>query len=126
MALNLGSIAADDFLVILSDLKRPVSLAVVTQANSNISGDESLTYATAVYVDMVFLKKSKKYILDKEGLLDDGDCYVMAPPSVGIKRYDKVSVVGDKGLTETYMLDQVIRRQIGTSNVYDYGIGFKT
>lgn len=115
-----------DFTVIYNDLKRTVSLESVTQSAGNITGSESLAYAAATNTDMIFLKRDKRYLLDKEGLLEAGDFYVMVPTTVGIKRYDRLSITNDMGATETFMVQQVIRRYFNGNTMFDFATGMKT
>jgi hypothetical protein len=70
-------------------------------------------------IDLIFFREDCRYIFDKQGLLQVGDAYVMAPTSVGIKRYDQFTVDGF-----TYYIENIIRRYALGTAIFDYGVAF--
>jgi hypothetical protein len=84
-----------------------------------MSGDETSTFASASDVDVIFFKEDCRYIFDKEGLLQVGDAYIIAPTTQGIKRYDQFSIAG-----ETYYIQNIIRRYVLGTLMSDYATCF--
>jgi hypothetical protein len=112
-------VKADDFSQILADFTRTVSYKVVTKTTNDLTGDETSSYAASSNVNLVFFKEDCRYIFDKEGLLQVGDAYVMAPITTGIKRYDQFTVDGF-----TYYIENIIKRYILGTAMFDYGVCF--
>lgn len=112
-------VVIDDFNQILADFTRTVSYKVVTKTVDAVTGDETSTYATASDVSLVFFKEDTRYIFDKEGLLQVGDAYIMAPTTTGIKRYDQFTVDGF-----TYYVENIVRRYVAGVAMMDYGVCF--
>jgi hypothetical protein len=113
-------VSVDDFNQILADFTRVLSYQVVTKSTDPLTGSETTTYAVAGNKSMVFFKNENKYIWDKEGLLQVGDAYVLAPTATGIKRYDQFTVDG-----VTYYIENTIRRLVLGVTMMDYGICFQ-
>lgn len=85
-----------------------------------MTGAETSTFGTASDVSVVFFFEDKRYIFDKEGLLDVGDAYVIAPTTLGIKRYDQFTIDG-----QTFYIEMVIRRHVANVPMCDYATCFK-
>ena len=114
-------ISVDDFeVVILGDMGRTVSYSVVTKTIDPMTGSEITTYAAASDKTVIFFLEKNKWQWDKEGLLEVGDAYIIAPTSYGIKRYDKFTIDGN-----SYYIDNVTRRHITTITMQDFGVCFK-
>jgi hypothetical protein len=113
-------VTSGDFDQIHSDFARTVSYQVVTKTINPTTGDETSSYSTSSNVDAIFFLQDKKYIFDKEGLLEVGDAYLIAKTSVGIKRYDKFTID-----TQTYIIENVIRRHVTSVAMQDYAVCFK-
>ena len=110
----------DDFAQILSDYGRVVSYKVVTITQDAITGSETTSFATAGNVTVVFFLEDNRYIWDKEGLLEVGDAYIIAPLTVGINRYDQFTIDG-----ETYYIENITKRTVLKIAMADYGVCFK-
>jgi hypothetical protein len=112
-------VSSSDFTQILNDFTRTVSYKVVTKTTDGMSGDETTTFATASDKGVVFFKEDTRYLFDKEGLLQVGDAYIIAPTSMGIKRYDQFTID-----STTYYIDSVVRRHVLATAMMDYAVCF--
>lgn len=115
-----GGVSTDDFTQILSDFGRTVSYKVVTRTQDAMTGEETTTFATASDQTVVFFLEENRYIWDIEGLLQVGDAYIIAPTSLGIKRYDQLTID-----SQTYYIENVTRRAVLTTTMCDYAVLFK-
>lgn len=115
-----GGITNDDFSQILTDMGRVVSYKVVTRTKDAITGEETTTYASAADKTVVFFLNDKRWIWDKEGLLDVGDAYIIAATSEGVKRYDQFTID-----SQTFYVENVVRRTILDTAMCDYCVCFK-
>ena len=113
-------VSTNDFTQILADEGRIVSYKVVTISNDPSTGTETTTYAAGADQTVIFFLQENRYIWDKEGLLEVGDAYIIAPTTLGIKRYDQVTVDG-----QTYYIENVTRRTVLQTTMCDYGVLFK-
>jgi hypothetical protein len=103
--------------IIFNDSKRTVTLYRVTKTESNITGSEKLTYATAETVELIFFKTEAKFEWDQEGLLEKGDAIIFDKPgNVNIARNDKVVVDG-----ESFLIKKVVAWYDGDRHDYDVG-----
>jgi hypothetical protein len=112
-------VSTNDFTQIYNDFSRVLSYKVVTKTTDPTSGSETSSFATAVDKTMIFFKEDCRYLFDKEGLLQVGDAYVMAPTATGIKRYDQFTIDG-----QTYYIENVIRRYVAGVAMMDYATCF--
>jgi len=99
----------------LADFGVTVSWENVTKSTDPISGDETLSYAVAANKTAVFLKRAIDYEQSPEGLLEQGDAYLMAETGDGMAKDDKITYSG-----ETYIIRKVIRRQPGGVTMFDF------
>ena len=109
-----------DFQEILADFKRTVSYQVMSKTIDPMTGDEATTFATGTNKDVIFFLEDNRYLFDKEGLVQVGDAYIMAELTLGIKRYDRVTVDG-----ASYYIENVTRRHILNTAMFDYAVLFK-
>lgn len=114
-------VVTGDFAQIISDWGRTVSYSIVTKTTDSMSGNETDTYATASNQSVIFFLNETRYVWDKEGLLAVGDAYIIAPITLGIKRYDKFTID-----SQEYFIENTIRRNITGIDMADYAICFKT
>lgn len=106
-----------DFTQIFNDLKVTVSHEEATQAVDPMTGQETYTYGDAANLDVIYFENDTRYIYDREGVLEDGDAYIMAPQGTGLKRYSKVTVNGNVyQITQTFLT----RRFTGVA-LFEYG-----
>jgi hypothetical protein len=82
-------------------------------------GNETSTFATASNIDMVFFEEDTRYLFDKEGLVQVGDAYILAPITTGIKRYDQFTISG-----KTYYIQNIIHRYVLGTAMLDLGVCF--
>ena len=113
-------VVVGDFNQILSDHGRVVSYKAVTRTQDAITGEETTTFAAAANQTVVFFLEENRFIWEKEGLTEVGDAYIIAPTTLGIKRYDQFTVDGD-----TYYIETIIRRTVLQTTMMDYGVCFK-
>lgn len=113
-------ISTDDFTQILADYGRTISYKVVTKTTDGMTGDETSTFAAASNQTVVFFLEENRYIWDKDGLLQVGDAYIIAPTSIGIKRYDQFTID-----SQTFYIENVTRRTVLTTAMADYAVCFK-
>lgn len=113
-------VSTNDFQQILSDFGRSVTYRVVTKTTDSITGEETTTYAAPGNQTMIFYLNENRFVWDKEGLLEVGDAYIIAPTALGIKRYDQLIIDGD-----TYYIETVLRRTVLQTSMADYATLFK-
>jgi len=113
-------VSTADFTQILADLGRTVSYKVMTKTKDPTHGSETTTFAAASDQIVIFFLQENRYVWDKEGLLEVGDAYIIAPIALGIKRYDQVTVDG-----QTYYIENVTRRAVLQTTMCDYAVLFK-
>jgi hypothetical protein len=109
-------VVADDFTQIISDSGVTVSYKVVTKTIEGMSGSETTSFATASNKTVIFFKIANKYLWDKEGILMVADSYIIAPTSLGIKRYDQFQ--SPEG--EWFYIENVSRRYMVGVTLMDY------
>jgi len=80
---------------IIDRLKRSVSYSTNTRTIHPISGEETLTAATATTMSMVFYKTDQKWYFDKEGMVEGGDSFGVVASTVTLNRDDKITVDGE-------------------------------
>lgn len=85
---------ADDFAMILADMKVTLSYQSTTTTTDELSGNETNTYGEASNKDYIFFLNEKRYMFDKLGLVEVGDAYIMCRTTDTVNRYDKFSVGG--------------------------------
>jgi hypothetical protein len=113
MSIGLG-IVEEDFLSIVDDLGVAVSWEAVTKTEKPISGDETLTYATAVDKKIYFMKTSQSNQLVKEGIVASGDVVVLADKDFGFAKDDKITYDG-----KIYIIKQdPIKREAGGDGLF--------
>jgi len=113
-------VVAGDFTQILTDMGRTVSYKVVTRTTSDMQGEETTTFAAASDQTVVFFLEENRYIWDKSGLLQCGDCYLICPTTLGAKRYDQFTISG-----QTFYIEKVTRRTVCGVDMADYCVCFK-
>lgn len=80
---------------IITRLQRTVSKSSNTRTIHPISGEETLTAATAANLSMVFYKTDQKWFFDKEGMVEGGDAFGVTSSTTTLSRDDKVTVSGE-------------------------------
>jgi ribosomal protein L14 len=114
MSVNLG-FSEEDFTNIVDDLGVTVSWEQVTKTEDNITGDETLSYATAEDKIVVFIKQSEESKQVKEGILNSGDAIVLADKDFGFAKNDRITYNGFKYL----IINDPIRREISGTQMFD-------
>ena len=99
----------------LSDFGVTVGWQNVAKTTDPITGDETLSYSASANKTAVFLKRAIDYEQSPEGLLEQGDAYLMASTGDGMAKDDKITYSG-----ETYIIRKVIRRQPGGVVMFDF------
>jgi len=79
---------------IITRLARSVSQSTNTRTVHPISGEETLTAATATTISMVFYKTDQKWFFDKEGMVQGGDAFGVTSSTTTLSRDDKITVDG--------------------------------
>lgn len=120
MTIQSDGVVASDFTQILTDFGRSVSYQVVTKTTDPITGSELSSFAAAAPQTIIFFLEENRFVWDKEGLLAVGDAYIIAAPSLGIKRYDQLAVDGI-----SYYIEDVTRRHVLQTSMVDYATLFK-
>jgi hypothetical protein len=118
--MSLKGVSSADFTSILSELGVLVSYKVVSKTTDAITGQETTTFAAASNQRVIFFLNENKYLWDKEGLIAVGDAYIMALPSLAIKRYDQVTYDGD-----SYYIENVRVRFVAGVEMCHFGTLFK-
>jgi len=113
-------VSTNDFTQILTDFTRTVSYKVVTKTTDAMSGVETSSFGAAANQSVIFFKEENRFLFDKEGLLEVGDAYILAPLAIGIKRYDQFTIDG-----ETFYIENVTNRYVTGTEMFDYGVCYK-
>lgn len=92
--MGLGVSTADE-LQKFSDMSKAVTYYASTTTFSNISGDNTITYATGVPKNWIFLKIESANILEQVGIFEIADAYVMIPSTDTINYRDRILVDGE-------------------------------
>lgn len=91
-----------EFETILDDtVGRLVSHQVVTKTVSNITGQETLSYASGVSIKVYFMKYNQQWDYQKSGFHEKGDAVMLALPASGVKKDDRI-VIDD----QTYRIQE--------------------
>lgn len=109
-------VSSADFDQIAADMGQTLTYYVLTKVTDE-DGNETDTHSSTTKT-LVFFNEENRYLFDKEGLLEVGDAYIMAPTSAGIKRYDQF--IGPDG--KTYRIENTIRRIVTAVSMVDYGV----
>lgn len=117
MALNVSTAA---FETMIDNFSKTVSRTPVTKTTSNIAGDETLTDGTPADISAAFFRKEDEWLQDKEGLIQNADAIIIVKTSQTINKNDKITYD-----SETYRIQKVVTRRIGTTAVYIVGQLFK-
>lgn len=115
-----NGVSSSDFTEIYNDMGVAVSYKVVTRTQNATTGEETTSFATATTATAIVFLEQNRYVWDKDGLLEVGDAYLIAPTTLGVKRYDQVAYNG-----ETYYVDNVTRRTVLGVNMMDFATLFK-
>ena len=76
---------------IINRLQKDVSYSTTTRTIHPISGEETLTDATATTIQMVFYKTDQKWFFDKEGMVEGGDAFGVTSSTTTLSRDDKIT-----------------------------------
>lgn len=120
MTCTTAGVSINDFAQILSDYGRTVSYSVVTKTNDPITGSETTTFATASDQTVIFFLEENRYLWDKDGLLEVGDAYIIAPLTLAIKRYDQFTIDG-----QAFYIENVTKRAVLKTAMMYYGVCFR-
>lgn len=112
-------VSSNDFSQILSDMGRSIQYKVVTKTVDSITGSEISVYGSASTQTLIFFREENRYLWDKEGLLQVGDAYIIAPTSLGIKRYDEFTIESN-----TFYIENTTRRVVLTTTMMDFATCF--
>jgi hypothetical protein len=96
---------------IYTDWATSMTLTTTTTAIDNITGDETLTSSTTATISAVFLRKEQRWNFDKEGLLQEGDAYIMTLPSQTLNKDDVITANN-----ANYRVQDIITRYNGLPN----------
>ena len=113
-------VSTNDFSQILSDMGRTLAYKVVTKTTNGITGEEQTTYAAATNITAIFFLEQNRYLWDKEGLLQVGDAYLIAPLTLSVKRYDQFTVGG-----ETFYIENTTTRTVLSTDMATYCTCFR-
>lgn len=68
----------------------PVSHSASTKVTDNITGDETLSYASPVTINVYIARKNRPWFLDKAGLIEGGDAIMLVPYGTTVSKNDTV------------------------------------
>lgn len=119
----MAGITSLDFTEIWNDLKRSVTYRTMSKATSNITGTEEFTYSDSTE-SIVFLKRNQRFIFDREGIVELGDAYIMAPNTLAIQKGDRVVV--DSETYEITPMDLTVIRKFGDTSMFVFATLRKT
>jgi len=111
---------ATPFQEMITGHSKTLSYTPVTKTTSNIRGEETLTDGTPSNISGAFFRKEDEWSQKKEGLFQGADAIVMVLPAVTIAKDSKITYD-----SETYRIDSIITRRLGTTVFYKMGRLFK-
>lgn len=97
----------------LADIGKSVTWYNAIKTKNNITGVETLTYDAGVPKTVVIRKRSQRYAMTQEGIVDLGDAVVLSPIALGFAKDDKLTWDG-----QTYLIMNVVRRN-ATEDMFD-------
>jgi hypothetical protein len=98
----------------MADLGRSVTYMTASRSTSNITGSETISYSSSS-ISALVLKQRQKTVLDPEGIIENGDAYIMTADFLPLQG-DRVVVDG-----ETFQVtpsDRSMVRHVGDSVIY--------
>jgi len=104
-----------DFQEILTDFKRTISYEANSKSIDPMTGSEVDTFALPFDIDVIYFKEDCRYIFDKEGLTQVGDCYLMVPISEPVN-YLQVTGTINPNLVGYYKQDALYNGQYSYTN----------
>lgn len=117
MTINFDTAA---FQKMITNLGKSVTRTPITKTTSNLYGEETLTDGTSETVTAAFFRKEDSWAQDNSGLIQEADAVVLVLPTQTLNKNDKIAYD-----SETYRVDKVITRRLGTSEFYKAGQCFK-
>ncbi len=108
------------FQKMLTAFAKTVSRTPVTKTTSNYTGDETLTDGTPANISAPFFRKEDEWVMDKPGLLQNADAILLILPAQAMNKDDKITYD-----SETYRVDKVVTRRLGTTAFYKVAQLFK-
>jgi len=110
-------VSLDDFNAVVNDLARTITYKTATKRTSNITGTEEKTYTDSSITAVVF-KERQRFVFDPEGIMENGDAYIMVSTSQALNKGDRVVFDG-----ETYEItpaDKTIMRKFGGTDLFHF------
>jgi len=96
------------FSKILNDWGVNVTLNRINSATSNISGDLSDSYGEDETLKVVFLKRNQQFVFGREGLIEQGDAYILVKysdvSSDPLEKHDRITNNGEVFEVETSII----------------------
>ena len=93
-----------------------VTLNRATKSTGNLTGARTITYGSDETIKAVFLRKNVIYKYFKEGLVEEGDAYLMAKTTDNISKNDKITAN-----SVVYRVTNVIERNPdGATPMFDF------
>ena len=117
---NLVDFQEEAFQNMITAFAKTLSRTPVTKTTSNASGDETLTDGTPANISAPFFRKEDDWMMDKPGLIQNADAIVLILPSLTINKDDKLTYD-----SETYRVQKIVTRRLGTVEFYEVGQCFK-
>lgn len=115
-----AAITNSSFLEMITTFAKSITYTPVTKSTSNLTGDETLTDGTPSTISGAFYRKEDSFMQDKFALLDNADAILIVAPTVTLSKNDKVTYD-----SQTYRIDKVVTRRIGTVSFYNLAQCFK-
>jgi len=106
--------------VMIESFSKSLTYIPVTKTTDNIRGDETLTDGTSTTISGSFFRKEDAWSQNKEGLFQGADAIVMVLPAVTLSKNAKITYD-----SETYRIEKIITRRLGTITYYNMARLFK-
>lgn len=110
-------VSPNDFTQILNDFGVSVTYKTGTKTTSAITGTEKFSYVDSTITAIVF-KERQRFTFDPEGILENGDAYIMVPTTQAMNKGDRV--VFDGETYEISPMDRTIIRKFAGTSLFNF------
>jgi len=111
---------ADVYETMIDNFAKSLTYIPVTKTLDNTTGDEAFADGTTSTITGAFFRKEDQWIQDKPALIQNADAVLLVKKTVTVNKNDKITYE-----SETYRVDKVIVRRLGTTVFYNAAQLFK-
>jgi hypothetical protein len=103
------SVFTDAYLAVFA---KTVSRTPVTKTTSNATGDEILTDGTPENIPATLFRRETNWAMENSGLIEGADAIMLFLSTQAMVKDDKITYD-----SETYRVDKVVQRRLGTTSI---------